>query len=89
MLVDIFIFIFDRLSIFGFSTDDIIKFIKALGPNKAHGHDGISIPMIKLCAFSISKSSHTLLKNCLEKECFPNEWKKANIVPAGRKEISN
>ena len=48
-----------RLSTFNFSIGDIIKFIKALDPNKAHGHDGISI---KVCALSISKSLHILLK---------------------------
>ena len=47
-----------RLSTLG----DIIKFIKALDPNKAHGHDGISIPTIKVCAFSIPEPLHILLK---------------------------
>ena len=36
--------------------------------------------------FSLSKPLHNLLKNCLEKKCFPNEWKKLNIVPAYKKE---
>ena len=74
-----------RLSTTDFSTDDIIKFIKALEPNTAHGRDGISIRMIKLCAFLISKPLHIVFKNCFENECFPNEWKKANIVPAYKK----
>ena len=42
----------NRLSTFDFSTGDITKFIKALYPNKAHGHDGISIRMIELYAFN-------------------------------------
>ena len=75
----------NRLSTFDFSTGDIIKIIKALDPNKAHGYNGISIRMIKLCAFSITKPLHILLKSCLENECFPNEWKKENIVPAYKK----
>ena len=41
--------------------------------------------MIKLCAFSISKPLHILFKNSLENECFPSEWKKANIVLAYKK----
>ena len=28
---------------------------------------------------------HILFKNCLDKECFPNEWRKVNIVPAYKK----
>ena len=76
-----------------FNTGDIIKFIKALDPNKAHGYDGIPIHMYKLYAFSISKPLDILFKNCLEKECFPKEWKDA--LPSEimflfiRKEISN
>ena len=38
----------NRLSAFDFSTGDI----KSLDPNKAHGHDEISICMIKLYAFN-------------------------------------
>ena len=41
--------------------------------------------MIKLCAFSISKPLHILFKNYLEKDCFPNEWKKANTASAYKK----
>ena len=37
-------------STFEFCTNDINKIITPLDPNKAHGHDEISIQMIKLCA---------------------------------------
>ena len=36
-----------------FSKEDIYKIIKKLDPNKADGHDMISIRMIKLCDISI------------------------------------
>ena len=32
-----------------FSSDDLHKIIKNLNPNKAHGHDQISIKMIQIC----------------------------------------
>ena len=32
---------------------DIVKIIKNLDPNKAHGHDVINIQMIKLCGDSV------------------------------------
>ena len=32
-----------KLSTLEFCTDDIVKIIKSLDPNKAHGHDEISI----------------------------------------------
>ena len=82
----------NRISTFDFSTGDIIKFIKALNPNKAHGDNGISIRMIKLCPSSISKPLHIVFKNCLENERFPDEWKKTIIVPAykiGDKQLIN
>ena len=37
-----------------------------------------------MCLFNI-KPLHIIFKNCLENECFPNEWKKANAVPAYKK----
>ena len=43
----------ERLSCLGFCVDDIAKIIRSLDQNKAHGHNEISICMIKLCASSI------------------------------------
>ena len=37
-----------RLSI-NFNNVDILKIVKSLNVNKAHGHDDISVRMIKLC----------------------------------------
>ena len=70
-----------ELSTFEFCTDDIVKIIKSLDSNKAHGHDETSIRMIKLCAASIVKPLSILFKNCFENQCFPKAWKKANFVP--------
>ena len=64
-----------------FCVDDIVKIIGSLDQNKAHGHDEISIRMIKLYAPSVSKPLHLIFRNCLETESFPKEWKKANIIP--------
>ena len=44
------------LSSFQFTADDIKSIIDKLNPNKAHGHDMISIRMIKLCGDSIFKT---------------------------------
>ena len=55
-----------KLSTLEFCTNDIAKIIKSLDPNKAHGHDEISIRMIKLCATSISKPLSILFRNCLK-----------------------
>ena len=76
----------ERISAFDISKDEITKIIRSLDPNKAHGHDGISIRMLKLCASSISKPSPLLFKHSLENKCFPNEWKKANFVSSHKKD---
>ena len=75
----------ERISSFDISKDEITKIIRSLDSNKAHGYDGISISTLKLCASSISKSLFLPFKHSLENECFPNEWKKANIVPIHKK----
>ena len=41
--------------------------------------------MIKMGTSSISKPLVILFRSCLESECFPKEWKKANIVPVHKK----
>ena len=51
----------------------------------ANEHDEISIPVIKLCASSISKPLHSIFKKILENESFLNERKKANIAPVYKK----
>ena len=61
-------------------------FLKALDPNKAHGHDEISIRTINLCASSIPKPSY-IFENCFESEYLPKEWKKADVVPVHKKVI--
>ena len=47
----------------------------------AHGHDMISIRMIKLCGISIYKLLEIIFQNCLRLGKFPSEWKKANVAP--------
>ena len=46
-----------------FSSSDIAKIIGRLDPNKAHGHDMLSIRMIKLCGNSICKPLSIIFKD--------------------------
>ena len=73
------------LTINHFTSDDILKINKNLDPNKAHGHDMVSIRMIKICDASICKPLELIFKLCLENGKFRTEWKKANVVPAHKK----
>ena len=76
----------ESLSTIDFSTDDILKFIRNFDPNKVHGHDTISIRMIKICDTSICRPLKLIFQACLESGKFLNEWKKANVVPVHKKD---
>ena len=72
-----------------FTKDDIAKIIKSLDPNKAHGHDMISIRMLKICGESILKSLELIYKSCIESGKFSIECKKTNVVPIREKATNN
>ena len=55
------------LSNITFTEKDIEKVVQSLDPNKAHGHDMISIRMLKICGKSIIKPLLIIYKKCLEK----------------------
>ena len=73
------------LSSASFSQDSIAKVIQMLDPNKAHGHDHISICVLTICDSSINKLLEKIFKQCIETRVFPCEWKKGNIVPIHKK----
>ena len=66
-------------------SEKIETLIRRLNVNKAHGHDGITIRMLKICCKSISKPLTKILKNCLVSGYFPTSWKKANVIPIHKK----
>ena len=73
------------LSSVRFSQGNIAKLIQNLDPNKTHGHDNISIRMLKICSSSIYKPLEMIFKQCIKTVFFPSEWKRANIVPIHKK----
>ena len=50
----------------------ILNILKSLDANKAHGHDDISIRMLKLSHKSILKPLKLLFENCLRTGLFPD-----------------
>ena len=52
-----------RLRSLDFNEGEILKRIRALNINQAHGHDGTSIRMIKICDESLLKPLLILIKN--------------------------
>ena len=73
------------LSAITFSNVDILKIIRSLNINKAHGYDNISIRMIKICDKAIVKSLSIIYRNCIDTGISPDFWKKSNIVPVHKK----
>ena len=53
----------NRLRDFDIDCGKIFKLINGLNPHKAHGHDGISIRMVKLCNLTITKPLSVIYKN--------------------------
>ena len=74
-----------NLSVINFTDDDILKIIRSLKINKAHGHDDISIRMIKIYDKAILEPLSIIYKNCIDTGIFPDSWKKSNIVPVHKK----
>ena len=59
--------------------------IRNLDPNKAHGHNMISVRMYKICNNSICKSLKLIFQSWLETGKFPSECKKSNVAPVHKK----
>ena len=74
-----------RLSSVVFDYQHIMKIIRALNINKAHGHDGISIKMIKICDSALAKPLSIIFNNSLKTDIFPYIWKKSNVIPVHKK----
>ena len=67
------------LSTVEFSAYDILKIIWNLDPNKAHGHNMISIRLLKIWDESICQTLGIIFRSCLENGKFPSQWKKTNV----------
>ena len=70
------------ISLISFSSNNIARIIRDLDPNKADGHDMISIRILKICGESISRDgSRTTATSKME--CFviiANGWKPSTII---------
>ena len=64
---------------------DILKTIRSLDINKAHGHDDISVRMMKICDDAIVEPLKMLFVNSVNQAVFPSRWKKANVIPVHKK----
>ena len=74
-----------RLFALNIKKDDILKIIRKLNVNKAHGHDDISIRMLKICDSVITEPLSIIFKNCIDCGVFPDTWEMSHIIPAHKK----
>ena len=72
-----------------FNKQSILNHIEKLNVSKAHGHDSISIRMIKMGGRSIARPLFIIFKNCIAKGHFPKKWKMANVIPVYKKKERN
>ena len=61
-----------RLTTINFNKDDILKIIRNLNVDKSHGHDDISIRMLKICDLMVTQPLSILLNNCVNCGIFPD-----------------
>ena len=74
-----------RLDSLDLNEDEILKIIRALNIHKAHGHDDISIRMIKICDKSLLKPLIILFENSIKSSCYPDICKRSSIIPVHKK----
>ena len=76
-----------RLSSISFNEDEILKVVRALNINKAHGHDDMTMRMImiKICDKSLLKPLIILFENSTKSSCYPDILKRSNIIPVHKK----
>ena len=76
---------YSRLMSLDFDEDELLLIIRALNINKAHGHDDISIRMIKICDKSLIKPLMLIFKKSIRSSYYPDIWKKSNVIPVHKK----
>ena len=74
-----------RLNSICFEEDDILKIIRNLNVDKAHGHDNISRQMLKICDSVVVEPLSLIFKHCIDSGIFPNLRKKSHIIPTHKK----
>ena len=67
-----------RIDYISIQSDEIIRLIRNLNPNKATGSDGISGQMLLLCDDSVVLPLKIIFQNILETSTYPDMWKLAN-----------
>ena len=73
-------------------NNDVLKIIRYLYINKAHGYDGILVRMMKMRDGSLVQPLSLVFRGWIDTRVYPDTLKKSNIVPVhetGDKQIVN
>ena len=65
--------------------DKIVEIIHSINAKKAHGCDGISMAMLKLCPEEIAIPLSMIFQRSVSSGRFPDSWKLANVQPVHKK----
>ena len=74
-----------RLNSISFEKEDVLKIMRNLNVNKAHGHDNISIRMLKICDSEVVEPLSLTYKNCIDSGISPDTWKRSHSIPTYEK----
>ena len=74
-----------RLNSISFEKEDVLKIMRNLNVNKAHGHDNISIRMLKICDSEVVEPLSLTYKNCVDSGISPDKWKRSHSIPTYEK----
>ena len=61
-------------------ADKVLRIIRSLDCNKAHGWDDMSVSMVKICDSSIVRPLCLIYETSMHTSLFPDNWKKANVL---------
>ena len=77
-----------RFNSISFGKVDTRKIIRNLNVKEAHGHDHISIRMLKICDSEVVEPLSLIYKNCTDSGIFPDIWNRSHINPIYKKMIN-
>ena len=66
-------FSLESITIYG---SNIMKTIRTLKINKAHGHDDVSLRMLNICDDAVAEPLKIIFVNSVTQAVFPSQWKK-------------
>ena len=80
--------IHSRFNSISFGKVDTRKIIRNFNVKEAHGHDHISIRMLKICDSEVVEPLSLIYKNCTDSGIFPDIWNRSHINPIYKKMIN-